>query len=118
MNVFLSEEHYERFLQLKDSLAEEFRNRKEYLSVIFLLAGNKELCEKIFPYFDEKEGIFNYNEMFNQEKFSNSYYTLAKLAIHLFNNEKEITPLELISNLDQSKYELAMNAIYVRRQGV
>lgn len=118
MNVFLNDEHYERFIQLKDLLAKAYQNDKEYLAVIFLLAGDKELFKKVSPYFDEKEGIFNFTEMFNKEEFSSSYYTLAKLAVHLFNNEEKITPLELVSNLDQSRYKLAINAIYVRRQGV
>lgn len=118
MELFISELHEERFIHLRRLLALQYQNNKEYLSVIFLLAGDDEFYDKVSPYFDGIEGSFNFPDMFKNEDFSSGYYILAKLAVHLFNNGEQVTPLDLIGSLDANLYNLAMNAIHLRRKGV
>lgn len=116
---FLSSEHETRFRQLRQQMSSDyFRNSKEYLSVAFLMAGNEELHRKVSPYFDTNEGGLDSEEMFKNEDFSSGLRTLAKLAVNLFNNNESVTPLDLISYLDDNLLELAINAILLRRYGI
>jgi hypothetical protein len=55
--------------------------------------------------------------MFKEQDFSSGLRTLAKLAVHLFNNNETVAPLDFML-LDDQSLELAMNAILLRRYGI
>lgn len=118
MNLFLNDEHRNKFNHLRKVLALHYQDNKEYLSVVFLMAADQEFYDRVAPYFDGINGLFEFSKMFEEKDFSSGYYVLAKLAVNLFNDGEKVTPLDLISTLDSNLFQLAINAIYVRRQGV
>lgn len=115
---FLNQEHETKFQELRLGMAEYYRNNKEYLSVVYIMAGNEELHRKMNRYFNTKEGMFSSDDMFNEEDFSSGNRILAKLAVHLFNDNETVSPLDIISALDDEWFQLALNAIHFRRYGI
>lgn len=113
---FLNREHRLTFEEMRSDLKPYHRNNEEFLSVLFITAGHKELQLKISPYFSES-GEFHSVEMFDEQDFSRGMMVMAKLAVHLFNNNVTIEPLDLMS-LDDELFTLAMNAIKLRRNGI
>jgi hypothetical protein len=114
---FLNQEHQAKFQELRAGMAEYYRNNKEYLSVVFIMAGDEELFHKMNRYFDAKLGEFSSDEMFKEQDFSSGMRILAKLAVHLFNNNETVTPLDFML-LDDKRLTLAINAILLRRYGL
>ena len=102
---------------MRRNMPEHYRFNKEFLSVIFLMAGNEELNRKIEPYFDVNKGEFDTLEMFEEQDFSSGLRVLALLAVNLFNANEKVDPLQLMS-LDDVNFKLAMNAIILRRHGM
>ncbi|MDP4084745.1 MAG: DUF6075 family protein [Bacillota bacterium] len=116
---FLSNEHEKLFYKMRQQIKNEsYRKGKEYLSVVFLIAGNDELNQKVSPYFDTTVGMFDSEAMFKNESFSHGLSVLARLAVNLFNDNEKVTPLELIGVLDDEKFNLALNAIILRKNGI
>ena len=99
-------------------MADYYRTNKEYLSVVYLMTGNEELYCNMKPYFDAKVGSFDSEEMFEEKDFSSGLRVLAKLAVHLFNSNETVEPLDIISTLDEECFRLALNAFILRRYGV
>lgn len=116
---FINREHNNKFSQFRtEEMAEHYRNKKEYLSVVYIMTGNKELYRKIKPYFDAKNGNFASDEMFKEQDFGSGLSVLAKLAVHLFNSNETVEPLDIIVKLDDTSYALALNAFTLRRCGI
>ncbi|MFD4932150.1 DUF6075 family protein [Peribacillus butanolivorans] len=116
---FLNQEHEEKYSQFRtEEMADHYRTNKEYLSGAYLMTGNKELYRKMKPYFDAKGGNFDSEEMFEEKDFSSGLRVLAKLAVHLFNSNETVEPLDIISTLDEDGFRLALNALILRRYGV
>lgn len=115
---FLNQNHATKFQEIRSEMAEHYRNNKEYLSVVFIMSGDVECFSKMNPYFDTKEGLFSSKEMFEEQDFSNGIKILAKLAVHLFNNNETVDPLDLVGTLDDERLQLAINAILFRRYGL
>lgn len=105
-----------RFTLLRESLHGHQQNNNYYLSALYIITSSEELFKKMYQYFDKNEG-FSAEEMFAKEDFSSSNLTLAKLASHLFNNNYQVTPLDLIG-LKEESYQTAMSAIFIRKYGV
>lgn len=110
---FLNKEHELKFLEMKQNLPERFLQDRERLAVIFLMAGNNELCSKLEPYIDWNEGFF-FDEMFEKEDFSSGIRVLAKLAVVLYNNGTSLEFIDLYRYLDQTNLKLALNAANYR----
>ena len=85
--------------------------------MLYLISGNEELKQKVEPYFNGNSGMFDTEKMFEEQDFSAGLSILAKLAVNLFNANEKINPLQLMI-LDDENFELAMNAIILRRQGI
>lgn len=115
---FIDTEHQKQFQDLRMELAEEFRFTNNYLAVIYLMAGCPELNWKAHRHIDMNEGEFRSNDMFENETFTLNTETLAILAVNLFKNERNLTVMELITELDEEMFDLAINAIYLRRKGL
>lgn len=116
--AFLDGEHQALFQELREKLAEFRRFDKEYLSVVYLMAGCPEFQKKAAKYFDGQEGGFFSEEMFKEQDFSSGIHAIAKLAVHLFNGNKDVLPLELIASTDARLFKLAINALILRRYGL
>lgn len=114
---FLNQQHQVKFQKFRLDMAEYYRNNKEYLSVVFIMTGDEELEHKLSPYFDVKDGMLDSHSMFQEQDFSSGIRVLAKLAVHLFNNNEMVSPLDFMS-LDDQRLNLAMNAILLRRYGL
>ncbi|MCY7780157.1 DUF6075 family protein [Bacillus haynesii] len=114
---YLSREHKQDFLEMRRNMPEYYRFNKEFLSVLYLISGNEELKQKVEPYFNGNSGMFDTEKMFEEQDFSAELSILAKLAVNLFNANEKINPLQLMI-LDDKNFELAMNAIILRRQGI
>lgn len=114
---YLSREHKQDFLENRRNIPEYYRFNKEFLSVLYLISGNEELKQKVEPYFNGNSGMFDTEKMFEEQDFSAGLSVLAKLAVNLFNANEKINPLQLMI-LDDENFELAMNAIILRRQGI
>lgn len=56
--------------------------------------------------------------MLAAEDFSSGLRTLAKLAVNLFNNNEEVSALDLVGNLDDENFTLALSAIKLRKYGI
>lgn len=119
MNVhFLNLEHQATFQELRSNMEEEFRFNKERLAAAFIMAGDEEVYQKMTPYFNEKTGTFSSEEMLQEQAFSSHTHVLAKLAVHLLHDHEPVVPLDLINHLDEPSFQLAMNAIILRRTGL
>ncbi|MEX3914286.1 hypothetical protein AB4672_21170 [Bacillus paralicheniformis] len=115
---YASLDHKYDFLEMRRNIPEHYRFNKECLSVIFLMAGNKELNLKLAPYFDGDKGKFETEKMFEEQEFcSSDLKTLAQLAVSLFNTNKRINTQKLIS-LGKEDFDLAINAIILRKEGI
>lgn len=116
---FINQEHEARYSQFRvEDMADHYRTNKEYLSIVYLMTGNEELYRKMKPYFNAKHGEFDSEKMFEEQDFSSGLRVLAKLAVHLFNSNETVKPLDIISRLDDEGFRLALNAFILRRNGV
>jgi hypothetical protein len=115
---FVNSDHQHKFQEVRSEMAEHYRNNKEYLSVVFIMSGDDEIFRKMNPYFDTKRGLLHSKKMFEEQDFSSSINVLAKLAVHLFNNNETVDPLDLVGTLDDERLQLAINAILIRRYGI
>ena len=110
---FLDLNHEKKFFEMKDLLPDRLKMDPERLSVIYLMAGNSELEEKVTPYMDWEEG-FDFIKMFEKEDFSSGLEVLAKLAVVLYNNGTSLEFSEVFNYLDEHNLELALNAANYR----
>lgn len=80
-----------------------------FLSVIFLMAGNRELEDKISPFIDLENGLYHYKDLLSALS-SNELGVLVKLTIALYNKEAKVDITDL-SKLSQRNLSLALRAI-------
>lgn len=116
MNLYANEQHEILFNKSRQLLTASKQNNAEYLSALYLITSDPELFAKMHSYFSNAG--FSYEEMFEEMDFSSGMLKLAKLAVNLYNNGVEITPLDLTSTLDNERFQVAMNAIYIRKTGM
>lgn len=87
-----------------------------YLPALYLLTSDEEIRKKSLPFVSD-EGIDF--EKIKKNDFSSGYVTLVKLAYHLFNSANESPEIiELIGRLDKDNFELALQAIRLRRHSL
>lgn len=110
---FLNFEHQQQFNTLREELPEVYMNDIERKSLIYLMAGNKELEAKMKPYIDWVEG-FSYEDMFKQEDFSSGLKVLANLAVVLYNHGVKLNFSDVFTYLDKDNLELALSAARYR----
>lgn len=110
---FLNYEHELRFLKIKESMPEKFYKDRERLAIVFLMAGNQELQDKMEPYIDWEEGFY-FDEMFKKEDFSSGLKVLAKLAVVLYNSGIPLEFQDLYEKLDETNLKLAFYAANYR----
>lgn len=116
---FLNSVHESNFTKFRvENMGDRFRTNIEYLPIVYLMTGNAELYPKMNPYFNAKSGGFDSDKMFEEQDFSSGLNILAKLAVHLFNSNQIVQPLDIISSLDEQSFKLALNSMILRRFGV
>lgn len=116
---FINQEHEMKFSEFRaENMEDYYRTNNEFLSVVYLMTSNQEMYSKMNPYFDAKGGNFDSEKMFEEKDFNSGHCVLAKLAVHLFNSNETVRPLDIISELDEDGFKLALNALILRRHGV
>lgn len=94
-------------------------NKKDFerKSMFYILANNRDLLSKINYIYDFKEGFIKLECLEEQTvDFSSSSKALVKLSFNLFNGyqTENDDPLNLLSNLDEENFEIALKAIRIR----
>lgn len=106
-------QHHKRFWEIKEDIPGDLKGDRELLSVAYIMASNKELENKMAPYIDWING-FDYEKMFEEEKFSPSEKILAQVAVSLYDNGVDLQFNDVFSMLDPTEKELALNAANYR----
>lgn len=114
---FKSDEHKMRFLATMQAIGKVYKGKldQEYSSALFILTASRATWEKAQSYVN-RDGI-DIETMLKEVDFSGGYSVLIKLAGNLFNNEQHLDPLELL-RLDDSNFDLALDAIRLRRHSM
>ncbi|OZS78670.1 hypothetical protein CF394_05120 [Tetzosporium hominis] len=115
MSLF-TESHHVSYNETLQKLSSYQQRSHEYQTLIYVLTGNDELVKKALPYLND--GGFSSDRCFKEQDFSRGTASLLKLAVHLYNANEDCTPLELVENLDSDSFQLAMNAVYLRKYGL
>lgn len=115
MTLF-TEEHYENYRQVLDSLSTSQQQSKEYQALVYIVTSKPEFLKKAAPYVGEHG--FSADRCLTNNDFSLGDFEFLKLAMNLYNNIESTSPLDLITSLDDESFQLAMNAIYIRKYGV
>lgn len=84
-----------------------------YLSALYILTSDEEMRRKCLQFVNE-DGI-DFEVMIARNDFSSGYLVLVELASHLFNERITVTPMEMIDHLDETGFQIALNAILARR---
>ena len=67
--LFVNFEHQKRFMELRQQLNEKYMLDSNWISLVFLAAGNKELEQKVIPSINFQTGEFDFEEMFQKMTF-------------------------------------------------
>lgn len=113
--LFEKEEHECRFYTIidKDSTSEFDSER---ISMFYIISGNTELYSHLHEIYDCRTHRLKQNPLHKLEYMCSSSQKLLMLALHLYNsrNCKNITPFEILNNLDRYNLDLALNALHLR----
>lgn len=106
---FSDEKHATEFKQLGKT------HDNEYLAAYYILTADEELRRKAARYI-KTDGI-NWEGIWNQD-WSSGYALLLKLAQCLFQSSGSVDLAYGLKTWDDERFNLAMQAIYIRRNGV
>jgi hypothetical protein len=93
----------------------------ERQSLFYILSGNLALASKVNHIYDfEDHSIRPECIQSTRVDFSSSAKSLIRLSFNLYNNYagESTTPLDIFYNLDERNYNLALNGIHVRFNGM
>lgn len=116
-HMLMSYESTARYLELlEDSKVKE--PSSEYQALFYIMATVTDLYHKRQHIFDFKDGGIEIGCLDSEYvDFCSSSKDLIKLGFNLFNGyseDKHMTPLHLLSNLDFKNFDIAMQAIKIR----
>jgi hypothetical protein len=86
----------------------------EYGAALYILTADTGTWNRTEKYVS-RSGI-DFEAMLEEVDFSGGYVRLVRLAGHLFNEQQQLLPIELL-HLDQENFLLALDAIKLRRYG-
>ncbi len=111
---FTSPKHRTRWLTaiLTTEKTWEGKLDPEYASALYILTSGAETWQKAQGYVD-RDGI-DFEALLREVDFSGAYSQLIMLAGNLFNGQTPASPVELY-RLDDRNFEIAMNALQIRR---
>ncbi|WP_459926644.1 DUF6075 family protein [Desulfosporosinus burensis] len=119
MTFFHDEAHRQNVLHClrkKNRINPDGKADNYYLSALYILLSTKNDLYKKTRRFIEGKSI-NFEKMLSAQDFPSSEIKLIKLAANLFNGSMEVSPSELINTLDDENFEMALQAIFLRRTG-
>ena len=104
------------YLQKENKIYRDGKADGYYLSAFYLLLSTKNgLYRKTIRYIDS-DGI-DFEQMLAKQDFSSGERKLIKLAANLFSGSIDVSPTELINTLDEENFMMAMQAIFLKRNG-
>lgn len=106
--LFINFEHQKRFLELRQQLKAELQMDTNWLPMIFLMAGNKEIENVLLPHMDLPKGKFDDKEIKDSG-------VLIKLAIEFYTGEDALFVNDL-TNLNRIDFDLALAAIRIKHK--
>lgn len=115
--MFINEEHEKRYKKLK---SKSRCNHSEFNSLMYIIAGNEQLYNKVNSIYNFKENKLNLS--FNDEGepylgdlwLSNSESALLRLGIQMYNNGTKQNVFDTFCSLDEYNCVLAINCIKIR----
>ena len=110
---FIDQEHENSF----KAIVQQFGKSKdrEYLAAYYVLVADDELCSKAAQHIN-RDGI-NWSAIWGQD-WSSGYRLLLELTESLFKSAGEVRLAYSLRIWDDDLYDLAMQAIYIRRRGL
>lgn len=113
---FQNREHESNLIRL---MLKDKSNPKdmERLAMFYILAGNSDLYSKVNQIYDFDEHLIKLECLADRSvDLCSSARALVKLGFNLYNSyeDKNFTPMDILSNLDSDNYSLAMESINVR----
>lgn len=113
--LFVNFEHQKRFMELRQQLNEKYMMDKQWISLVFLVSGNKELEQKILPYIHFLTGEFDFEGMLQKNDFTEELNVLAKLAVDFYTGNDSVFVNELV-NLNRMNFDLALAVTRIRHK--
>lgn len=122
---FRDDEHREALTTLLYDTGEYHKNRlnAELLSTLYILTSSYDFRKKILPYvkLPGGPGGIEWGELW-KEVYSSAEMKLIRLAFNLWNGDdgsyyrvSPLTPMDIITTLDEENFKIAMQAISLRR---
>ncbi len=113
---FQNREHESNLIRL---MLKDKSNPKdmERLAMFYILAGNSDLYSKVNQIYDFDEHLIKLECLTNRSvDLCSSARALVELGFNLYNGyeDKNFTPMDILSNLDSEKFSLAMESLNVR----
>lgn len=114
-NLFEREEHEYRFRKIMDKDATSEMDI-ERIAMFYIISGNDELYSHLNDIYNCQTHRLKTNSLHKLECMCSSSQKLLMLSLHLYNNRncKNITPFEILNNLDRHNLDLALNALHLR----
>lgn len=113
--LFVNFEHQKRFMELRQQLKDELQMDNRWLPMIFLIAGNKELEQKVLPSINFETGELNDDALISGTDSETGQNILLRLAIDFYTGENTVFANEL-TKLDRAPFDLALAAIRIRHK--
>lgn len=116
-DIFKSEAHKMRLLEVMQLLGKIYQDKldPEYGSALYILTSHLGTWQKAQEYITAF-GI-DFETMLEEVDFSGGVSVLIRLAGNLFNGQTRVEPVEML-RLDESNFNIALNAIRLRRDGL
>lgn len=106
--LFVNFEHQKRFMELRQQLKPEMQMDFNWLPMLYLMAGNKDVEEALLPHMNLQEGFFNYEEVKNTG-------ILTQLALEFYTGEHTLKVNDLTA-LERREFDLALAAIRIKHK--
>lgn len=118
--IFINKQHRARMLYLLKETEKIYQKTGgidvEYGAAYYLLSAYEGTYNKVRKYISSS-GI-KFKNILDKQDFSSGEKRLVKLAANLFNSANdELAPADLINYLDDNLFEVAMCAMWMRRNG-
>lgn len=112
---FNDEKHEERFYSMLISDRTSDRDR-ERQAMFYIIAGNQELYNHVRQIYSYQTHRLRPNSLNKLRCMCSSSQKLLRLSLHLYNsiNLSDMTPYNLLNNLDRDNLNLALNGMLLR----
>jgi len=114
-SLFIDEMHETRYYTLvnMDHTADGDRERE---AMFYILSGNKELFNHVHYIYSCQAHRLRPNPLHKLGYMCRSSKNLLRLSLHLYNSniQRELSPCDILNNLDSDNLTLALNGMLLR----